>query len=155
MHTLGQLVYGFLCSSTSLRRANACAFMCKYYIYLDTCDCVLFHAMLSSDVDSLVREIVKAEPLISEHREQQVQTLIKSVYYWASACGSLVRCSVPSSYLIELQQKLAEPANEKYYLFKVSICTSGVIHDLCHDAGIAPCCIGAESSYTSSYKCGI
>ena len=127
------------------------------YVYVDMCDCVLFHAMLSSDVDSLVREIVKAEPLISEHREQQVHTLIKSVCYWSSACGSLVQCSVPSSYSTELQQKLAEPATEKYYLFKVIIWTVLLVlfMTLCHDAGIAPRCVGAESSYTSSYKCGL
>ena len=37
--------------------------------------------MLSSDVDSLVRELVHKEPLISEHREEQVRALIKSMYY--------------------------------------------------------------------------
>lgn len=55
------------------------------------CDCTLFSTVLSSDIHSLVREIVKKEPLISEHREQQVWTLIKSLCYCFSACGILVQ----------------------------------------------------------------
>lgn len=56
-------------------------YICTFMQYSGTAcayECMLFCTALSSDVDSLVREIVAKEPLISEHRTQQVQTLIKS-----------------------------------------------------------------------------
>jgi hypothetical protein len=53
--------------------------------------------MYSSDVNTLVREILEKEPLISPKREEQVASLIK-----------------------KLQQKLNETTNKEFSLLKVS-----------------------------------
>ena len=68
----------------------------------------------STDVDSVVEEIVKREPLITLAKVEKVKELIAS-----NSIGSISSLPLHRLPVVGLQEKIAHPDDRRFYLFKV------------------------------------
>ena len=68
----------------------------------------------STDVQLVVEDIIAQEPLISPSKSAQLVSLITSEY--VNYIQTMIDTSASLS---ELQQKVSQPVDKKFYLFKV------------------------------------